>query len=84
MIRSVKIAVFPGIQKRFLLRKAADSVVEVHTIRFVRLPFGFASHEGWRDAVSAITNDKVQMPNLKKKCDLEERDCHGPTSRASQ
>jgi hypothetical protein len=41
-----------------------DSVVKVRTIRFVGLPFMFASRAGWRTgAVSAITNAKVQMPN---------------------
>jgi hypothetical protein len=43
MIGFVKIALFSGIQKRFLLRKAADLIVEVHTIRFVRLAFVFAN-----------------------------------------
>ena len=43
MIRFVKIALFSGIQKRFLLRKAADPIVEAHTIRFVRLALVFAN-----------------------------------------
>jgi len=43
MIRFVEIALFSGIQKRFLLRKAADLIVEAHTIRFVRLRFVFAN-----------------------------------------
>jgi len=43
MIRFGKMAMFSGVQKLFFIRKAADSVVEVRTIRFVGLPFAFAS-----------------------------------------
>jgi hypothetical protein len=43
MIRFAKTAMFSGVQKLFFIRKAADSVVKVRTIRFVGLPFVFAS-----------------------------------------
>jgi len=39
MIRSAKIAMFSEVQRLFSIRKAADSVVKVHTIRFVGLAF---------------------------------------------
>jgi hypothetical protein len=43
MIRFVEIAVFSGVQRLFSIRKATDSIVKVRTIRFVGLPFVFAS-----------------------------------------
>ncbi len=39
MIRFEKMAIFSGIQKLFFIRKAADSVVKVRTIRFIGSPF---------------------------------------------
>jgi hypothetical protein len=49
MIRFVKIAMFSGVQKLFFIRKATDSIVKVRTIRFVGLPFVFASPWGPAD-----------------------------------
>jgi len=37
MIRFVKMAIFPRIQKLFFVRKAPDSIVKVHTIRFASI-----------------------------------------------
>jgi hypothetical protein len=45
----------------------------MRTIRFVGLPFIFASPEGWRDAVSAITDAKVQMPNQAQNPNVKEK-----------
>ena len=42
-IRFVEITCFFHIQMLFFIRKAADSIVKVHTIRFVHLPFVFQS-----------------------------------------
>jgi len=39
MIRFVKMAIFSEVQWLFSIRKAADLIVKVHTIRFVGLPF---------------------------------------------
>ena len=49
MIRSAKIAMFSEVQRLFSIRKAADSVVKVHTIRFVGLAFVFADPWGRAD-----------------------------------
>jgi hypothetical protein len=46
MIRFVKMAIFSEVQRLFSIRKAADLIAKVHTIRFVGLPFVFASHGG--------------------------------------
>ena len=46
MIRFVRMTCFPRIRRLFFIRKAADSVVKVRTIRFVGLPFVFANPWG--------------------------------------
>jgi len=43
MIRSVKMAIFSEVQWLFSIRRAADLIVKVHTIRFVVLAFVFAN-----------------------------------------
>jgi hypothetical protein len=73
MIRFVKMTVFSEIQRLFSIRKPADSTVKVHTIRFVCFPFVFGSRGGWRDAVGAITNAKVQMPNQAQNPNAKEK-----------
>ena len=45
MIRFVKITIFFGSSAGLFIRRATDSVVKVRTIRFVGLPFIFASRE---------------------------------------
>jgi hypothetical protein len=59
MIRFVKMAAFSEVQWLFSIRKAADLIVEVHTIRFVGLAFVFAN--------SAVrqTGARRQMPKPK-------------------
>ncbi|MFO7772517.1 MAG: hypothetical protein R6V59_00980 [Dehalococcoidia bacterium] len=58
VIRFVKMSIFPGVKLLFFVRKATDSIVKVHTIRFVGLPFIFASRGGWRtDAERQIADD---------------------------
>jgi hypothetical protein len=37
MIRFAKMAVFSGVQQAFFIRRATDSIVKVHTIRFVSI-----------------------------------------------
>jgi hypothetical protein len=64
MIRFVRIAIFSEVQKPFFIRKAADSIVKIRTIRFVGWPFVFGSPEGWRGDVSTqFPNVKGQMTN---------------------
>jgi hypothetical protein len=72
MIRFVKTRIFSGDQRLFFVRGATNSVVKVHTIRFVGLPLISASRglADWRmkangrqssNAKAQITN-QVQMP----------------------
>jgi hypothetical protein len=53
MIRFVETAIFRGVEQLFLIRKTITSgrfSCQGTTIRFVGLPFVFASREGWRTA----------------------------------
>ena len=81
MIRFVKMAVFREFSRPFsYVRRLPpeDSVVKVHTIRFVGLPFIFASRGDWRTDAWRQMTGKAQMPKPKSKTNSK---CQNPNDK---